>query len=96
VMQVWDLLDRSHEPSLTIAVSSCAVTSLAFSNSTPKHFTHGAIAAEGSNAGPGVSGSSAGAGAAAGMEGQHHHHSSSSQPQQGSGLQVCACQAQRH
>lgn len=90
VLQVWDLLDRSHEPSLTIAVSSCAVTSLAFSNSTPKHFTHGTMAAGGSDnitVGPVIGGSSAGSTAAAGMPGQHQHHGSS-QPQQGSGLQV--------
>jgi len=30
VLEVWDLLDRSHEPSLLAAPSAAAITSLAF------------------------------------------------------------------
>jgi hypothetical protein len=94
--QVWDLLDRSHEPSLTISASSCAITSLAFSNATPKHHTHGAIAAEttpgpgSSNTGPGSAGGAGGAGSAGADTPHHGSHHSGGQQQQGSGLQVLA------
>lgn len=104
VSQVWDLLDRSHEPSLTISASSCAITSLAFSNATPKHHTHGALAADAnSNNGPIISSSSTGTGSAATGAGgaggsgstgantpQQGSHHSGGQQQQGSGLQVLA------
>jgi hypothetical protein len=38
-LQVWDLLDRSHEPSLTISIASMPITSISFSSAPPKHAT---------------------------------------------------------
>jgi len=99
---VWDLLDRSHEPSLTISASSCSISSIAFSNSTPKHFTHGNMAAgdnasssgAATTAADSAAAAAAAAAAAGGAAGEgtsgHHHHQHHQQQQQGGGLQVLA------
>eukprot|EP00878_Enallax_costatus_P045912 GHUV01055448.1.p1 GENE.GHUV01055448.1~~GHUV01055448.1.p1 ORF type:complete len:206 (+),score=68.76 GHUV01055448.1:660-1277(+) len=42
-LHIWDLLDRSHEPSLRINTASSAITSISFSNSPPKHATHSLV-----------------------------------------------------
>lgn len=46
-LHIWDLLDRSHEPSLRINTASSAITSISFSSSPPKHATHSGMGAEG-------------------------------------------------
>lgn len=69
-LHVWDLLDRSHEPSLRINIAGSAITSISFSSSPPKHATHSligmesgipAVHADGLADGHSVSGSSGGA-----------------------------------
>lgn len=94
-LEVWDLLDRSHEPSIKISASNCAITSIAFSNSPPKHFTHGSNLADTQSAAVVTTAAAVGgAGGPAGAQQQQQHQQALQQPQQqhqhGSGLQVLA------
>ncbi|WIA14707.1 hypothetical protein OEZ85_003200 [Tetradesmus obliquus] len=90
-LHVWDLLDRSHEPSLKISTTSCAITSIAFSNALPKHATHSIALLRGSNAGSVVAdgaGTSRSSGGGAAEPGQHQHQQRHAAA--GAGLQVLA------
>ncbi|KAF6260876.1 WD40-repeat-containing domain protein [Scenedesmus sp. NREL 46B-D3] len=90
-LHVWDLLDRSHEPSLRISTTSCAITSIAFSNALPKHATHSSAPLRASDAGPAVEAASTGR-----VSGASLAHAGQQQQQQqrhavaGAGLQVLA------
>jgi hypothetical protein len=94
-LHVWDLLDRSHEPSLKISTTSCAITSIAFSNALPKHATHSSALLRASDAGSAVmDGASTSRSRAGGLttdpgqqqqQQQHQRHAVA-----GAGLQVLA------
>jgi hypothetical protein len=91
-LHVWDLLDRSHEPSLKISTTRCAITSISFSNALSKHATHSSNALlrasdAGSAIGDGASTSRSSAGGLAepGQQQQQHRHVAA-----GAGLQVLA------